>query len=119
MLEGVDMALWSDSGGVAVDGYGRNAIFLPGGHSRRGHCNKHFRRTWFPHLDEAVLLADRILVLGHGDAHGDAGGDGRRPEGSTIAELLPVPGDRPRDRNSADLGALRSTLLSMLGVTGH
>jgi len=50
-------------------------------------------------------------VLGRG------GGDG--PEGSTVAELVPVPGDRPRDRNSADLGALRSTLLSMLGVTGH
>jgi hypothetical protein len=64
MLEGVDMALWSDSGGVAVDGYGRNAIFLPGGHSRRGHCNKHFRRTWFPHLDEAVLLiADKLRRL--------------------------------------------------------
>ncbi|MHA7283052.1 ABC transporter ATP-binding protein [Arthrobacter sp. TMS2-4] len=62
-------------------------------------------------VDEALQLADRILVLGRGVDDG--------PEGSTIAELVTVPGDRPRNRNSADLGALRSTLLSMLGVTGH
>ncbi|WP_104167134.1 ABC transporter ATP-binding protein [Arthrobacter sp. SX1312] len=62
-------------------------------------------------VDEALQLADRVLVLGRGDGNG--------PEGSTVAELVTVPGDRPRDRNSADLGALRSTLLSMLGVTGH
>ncbi|WP_026531659.1 ABC transporter ATP-binding protein [Arthrobacter sp. H41] len=60
-------------------------------------------------VDEALQLADRILVLGRND-------DG---PGSTIAELVPVPGQRPRDRNSAELGALRSSLLRMLGVTGH
>lgn len=61
-------------------------------------------------VDEALQLADRILVLGPGD-------DGL--EGSTVAELVIVPGARPRDRNSAGLGSLRSSLLSMLGVTGH
>jgi sulfonate transport system ATP-binding protein len=61
-------------------------------------------------VDEALQLADRILVLGRGE--GDEAG-------STVAELVPVPGSRPRDRNSADLGTLRSSLLSMLGVTGH
>ncbi|WP_298251821.1 ABC transporter ATP-binding protein [uncultured Arthrobacter sp.] len=60
-------------------------------------------------VDEALLLADRILVLGPGAGQ----------TGSTIAELLAVPGTRPRDRASADLAALRSTLLSMLGVDGH
>lgn len=65
-------------------------------------------------VDEALQLADRILVLGRDD---DGHDDGR--EGSTITELVTVPGARPRDRNSADLGALRSSLLSLLGVTGH
>ncbi|WP_246021274.1 ABC transporter ATP-binding protein [Arthrobacter echini] len=62
-------------------------------------------------VDEALLLADRILVLGRGSAD--------TQEGSSILELIAVPGVRPHDRNSADLGALRSTLLSMLGVTGR
>ena len=61
-------------------------------------------------VDEALQLADRILVLGRTD-------DGT--EGSTVSELLTVPGERPRDRNSTDLGRLRSSLLSKLGVTGH
>ncbi|MFC3298172.1 ABC transporter ATP-binding protein [Arthrobacter agilis] len=61
-------------------------------------------------VDEALQLADRILVLGRND-------DGR--EGSTVAELVTVPGERPRRRNADGLGALRSSLLSMLGVTGH
>jgi len=61
-------------------------------------------------VDEALQLADRILVLGRGDD--DA-------EGSTVSELVTVPGIRPRSRNSAELGRLRSSLLSLLGVTGH
>lgn len=60
-------------------------------------------------VDEALQLADRIVVLGS---------DGGQP-GATITEVLTVPGDRPRDRNSADLGRMRSSLLTSLGVTGH
>ncbi|MBG6191229.1 sulfonate transport system ATP-binding protein [Arthrobacter sp. CAN_A212] len=60
-------------------------------------------------VDEALQLADRIIVLG---------ADGDQP-GATITEVLTVPGDRPRDRNSADLGRMRSSLLTSLGVTGH
>ena len=52
-------------------------------------------------VDEALLLADRVLVLD----------DGR------IAHESQVPLDRPRHRNHPDLTALRSTLLEQLGVT--
>jgi sulfonate transport system ATP-binding protein len=60
-------------------------------------------------VDEALQLADRILVLGASD-------DG---PGSTVTELVPVPGARPRDRSSRALAELRSSLLARLGVTGH
>ncbi len=61
-------------------------------------------------VDEALQLADRVLVLGPGTDD---------EPGSTIADLVTVPGERPRDRNAASLGALRTSLLSLLGVTGH
>lgn len=65
-------------------------------------------------VDEALQLADRIIVLGRpADRSADTA------EGSTVAEFVTVPGERPRDRNSAELGRLRSSLLAMLGVTGH
>lgn len=62
-------------------------------------------------VDEALQLADRIIVLGKSTEHS-------RP-GASVAEVLTVPGERPRDRNSAELGRMRSALLSMLGVKGH
>jgi sulfonate transport system ATP-binding protein len=60
-------------------------------------------------VDEALQLADRVILLG------------RMPEepGSTIAELVTVPGDRPRDRGSAELAELRAHLLEGLGVDRH
>ncbi len=60
-------------------------------------------------VDEALQLADRVILLG------------RMPgePGSTIAELVTVPGDRPRDRGSAELAELRAHLLEGLGVDRH
>ena len=62
-------------------------------------------------VDEALQLADRIIVLGKST-------DPARP-GASATEVLTVPGRRPRDRNSADLGRMRSSLLATLGVKGH
>jgi sulfonate transport system ATP-binding protein len=60
-------------------------------------------------VEEALQLADRVILLG------------RMPEepGATIAELVAVPGDRPRDRGSAELAELRAHLLEGLGVDRH
>jgi sulfonate transport system ATP-binding protein len=52
-------------------------------------------------VDEALLLADRVLVLA----------DGR------IAHESPVDRPRPRHRDHPDIIALRTTLLAALGVT--
>lgn len=52
-------------------------------------------------VDEAMLLADRILVLDRG----------------VIAHESRVDLPRPRHRDHRDLIALRSTLLTRLGVT--
>ncbi|GAA3709229.1 ABC transporter ATP-binding protein [Zhihengliuella alba] len=60
-------------------------------------------------VDEALQLADRILVLGAADDL----------EGAVVANVIDVPGVRPRDRASAELGVLRSTLLENLGVDTH
>ena len=54
-------------------------------------------------VDEAVLLADRALVLVDG----------------TIALDAPIDLPRPRDRGHPDFLALRSRLLSELGVTAN
>jgi sulfonate transport system ATP-binding protein len=51
-------------------------------------------------VDEALALADRVLVLG----------DGR------ITHSAPVNLSRPRDRDHAELTALRLRLLTELGV---
>jgi sulfonate transport system ATP-binding protein len=40
-------------------------------------------------------------------------------EGATIREVLTVPGERPRDRGSAELAELRATLLAGLGIDRH
>ncbi len=61
-------------------------------------------------VDEALQLADRIIVLG------------REPEaapGATIVRTVDVPGERPRDRASAELARMRASLLASLGVDGH
>ncbi len=63
-------------------------------------------------VDEALQLADRIVVLG-----AEPGRDG-----ATVLHVLAVPGDRPRDRGSADLAELRAGLLARLGIdrnAGH
>jgi len=60
-------------------------------------------------VDEARQLADRVILLG------------RMPgqQGSTITELLTVPGSRPRDRGSAEQAELRAHLLEGLGIDRH
>jgi sulfonate transport system ATP-binding protein len=60
-------------------------------------------------VDEALQLADRIIVLGP---------DGTGP-GAGIQQLVVVPGDRPRDRGSAELARLRAELLDGLGIDRH
>ncbi len=52
-------------------------------------------------VDEALLLADRVLVLSDGD----------------LAVDLPVHLDRPRQRTNTRFASLRAQLLSTLGVT--
>jgi sulfonate transport system ATP-binding protein len=61
-------------------------------------------------VDEALQLADRIILLGRGD-------DGKSAAG--IRQSLVVPGVRPRDRGSAELAALRAELLAGLGIDRH
>lgn len=60
-------------------------------------------------VDEALALADRIVLLG--TRHD-------RP-GATISMILEVPGSRPRDRASVVLTRLRAKLLDALGVPSH
>ena len=61
-------------------------------------------------VDEALQLADRIIVLGRET--------GAAP-GATIVRTVDVPGGRPRDRASAELARMRASLLASLGVDGH
>ena len=63
-------------------------------------------------VDEALQLADRIIVLGKDTADG-------AEAGATIIRTVEVPGARPRDRASADLARMRASLLESLGVSGH
>lgn len=60
-------------------------------------------------VDEALQLADRIVLLG---AEGDA-------PGATVRRVLEVGKRRPRDRGDAHLAVLRAELLSLLGVESH
>ncbi|MDX2377101.1 ABC transporter ATP-binding protein [Microbacterium sp. LRZ72] len=60
-------------------------------------------------VDEALQLADRVVLLG-----ADAG-----REGAVIQQIVTVPGERPRDRGSAELAELRANLLDGLGVDRH
>jgi sulfonate transport system ATP-binding protein len=60
-------------------------------------------------VDEALQLADRVVLLGTEPGI----------EGATALEVLTVPGERPRDRGSAELARLRATLLDGLGIGRH
>lgn len=62
-------------------------------------------------VDEALHLADRVVLLGSEPGL----------PGSTIRQLVTVPGERPRDRGSAELAELRAELLDGLGIAraGH
>jgi sulfonate transport system ATP-binding protein len=60
-------------------------------------------------VDEALQLADRVVLLG-----AEPG-----VEGATTRQVLTVPGDRPRDRGSAELAELRAGLLAGLGIDRH
>jgi sulfonate transport system ATP-binding protein len=60
-------------------------------------------------VDEALQLADRIVLLGREDG----------VAGSTVKQVMTVPGARPRDRGSADLAERRAELLEGLGIDRH
>lgn len=68
-------------------------------------------------VDEALQLADRIIVLGKEPARGTE--SGTPAPGATIVRTVVVPGERPRDRASAELARMRASLLASLGVDGH
>ena len=53
-------------------------------------------------VDEALYLADRIVVMG--------------PRPSTVVAILDVPGGRPRDRGDAALVPLRAEILAHFGL---
>lgn len=60
-------------------------------------------------VDEALQLADRIVVLGRAPSETAA----------SIAHVFTVPGERPRNRNDEQLDHMRLALLSGLGVDTH
>jgi sulfonate transport system ATP-binding protein len=60
-------------------------------------------------VDEALQLADRIVLLGSDDS----------APGATIQRVLEVGKKRPRDRGDAQLAVLRAELLALLGVENH
>lgn len=60
-------------------------------------------------VDEALQLADRIVLLGSDDS----------APGATIQRVLEVGKKRPRDRGDAHLAVLRAELLALLGVENH
>ena len=62
-------------------------------------------------VDEALYLADRVVLLG--DRPGEVG------EGADIRRILTVPGSRPRDRGDSEFAELRAELLDGLGVPSH
>lgn len=63
-------------------------------------------------VDEALYLADRVVLLGQDPADAEGSGAG-------IRTIITVPGDRPRDRGDAALAELRAELLDGLGVPSH
>jgi len=69
-------------------------------------------------VEEALYLADRVVLLRtlHGTA---APGAERYDAVRSIARIVDVPGDRPRDRADRVLADLRAELLEGLGVPTH
>ncbi|GAA4905118.1 sulfonate transport system ATP-binding protein [Nonomuraea thailandensis] len=57
-------------------------------------------------VDEALHLADRVVLLGSRPPHA----------GATVVTVLDVPHPRPRDRAHPELASLRADLLERLGV---
>ncbi|MGW2093470.1 ABC transporter ATP-binding protein [Promicromonospora sukumoe] len=70
-------------------------------------------------VEEALYLADRVVLL-RTLADGGAARAAVSDAGSaSIARIVDVPGDRPRDRAARDLAELRAELLDGLGVPTH
>ena len=63
-------------------------------------------------VDEALYLADRVILLGVEPGY-------PANSGAVIRSVITVPGKRPRDRGSASLAQLRAELLDGLGVSTH
>ena len=63
-------------------------------------------------VDEALYLADRVVLLGVESGYA-------QNSGAVIRSEITVPGKRPRDRGNAALAHLRAELLEGLGVTTH
>ncbi|MET3923334.1 ABC transporter ATP-binding protein [Arthrobacter sp. UYEF20] len=73
-------------------------------------------------VDEALQLADRIIILGKEPTPAtpaDGGAPAAAAPGGTIVRTVVVPGERPRDRGSVELAGMRASLLESLGVDGH
>ncbi|MCP2265104.1 ABC transporter ATP-binding protein [Promicromonospora thailandica] len=67
-------------------------------------------------VEEALYLADRVVLLRTlPDGTPSEPADAAR----SIARVVDVPGDRPRDRAARDLAELRAELLDGLGVPTH
>jgi len=66
-------------------------------------------------VDEALQLADRIILLGTDESDEGA----LAQPGAVIQQTVVVPGTRPRDRGSAELAELRGRLLDGLGIDRH
>ena len=63
-------------------------------------------------VDEALYLADRVVLLGEEPG-------ARSGTGAVIRSIITVPGKRPRDRGDSGLAHLRAELLEGLGVSTH
>ena len=63
-------------------------------------------------VDEALYLADRVVLLGVERGY-------PANSGAVVRSVITVPGKRPRDRGSASLAQLRAELLDGLGVSTH
>ncbi|WP_309619375.1 ABC transporter ATP-binding protein [Salinibacterium sp.] len=63
-------------------------------------------------VDEALYLADRVVLLGVEPGHPSN-------SGAVIRSVITVPGSRPRDRGDLSLAHLRAELLEGLGVPTH
>ncbi|GGH34542.1 ABC transporter ATP-binding protein [Microbacterium album] len=68
-------------------------------------------------VEEALYLGDRVLLLRSlADATSETTADAAP---TSLARMVHVPGERPRDRAAAELAQLRAGLLEGLGVDTH